>query len=327
MSNLIKKIRTQSGDAQIDYESLANLPVPDKTLTQEGKAADAKEVGDRLGQLSDDIDDLKENGVSGGSGLYIGATQPTNGVAFWIDTSSDTPSEEPSTPTTPTLTSITATYSGGDVTVGTSVNSLSGITVKGNYSDGTTQTVTDYTLSGSIVEGANTITVTYQGMTTTFTVNGVISAGGDTPSSTVKEITPSYLTFNVRGASVTDVDTMASEMPQTMSFVAKNVQEYWRAGASVKIRVRDNGWTYTDSSSILTTKEIVLNDIRYGVLTFTKDDFNVAYQNYQTNLSNGLIYVSCDAILGNNASRFDSTRNVKAFDGEVTEDVLSSIEW
>ena len=52
MSNLIKKIRTQSGDVQIDYESLANLPVPDKTLTQEGKAADAKEVGDRLGQLS-----------------------------------------------------------------------------------------------------------------------------------------------------------------------------------------------------------------------------------------------------------------------------------
>ena len=63
MFNWIKKIRTQSGDAQIDYESLANLPVPDKTLTQEGKAADAKEVGDRLGQLSDEIANQVEWGV------------------------------------------------------------------------------------------------------------------------------------------------------------------------------------------------------------------------------------------------------------------------
>lgn len=65
MSNLIiKKIRTQSGDAQIDYESLANLPVSDKTLTQEGKAADAKEVGDRLGQLSDDIANKEPSGTA-----------------------------------------------------------------------------------------------------------------------------------------------------------------------------------------------------------------------------------------------------------------------
>lgn len=69
MSNLIKKIRTQSGDAQIDYEALANLPTSDKTLTQEGSFADAKEVGDRLSQLSDEIGDLKENGTSIGSGV------------------------------------------------------------------------------------------------------------------------------------------------------------------------------------------------------------------------------------------------------------------
>lgn len=64
MSNLIKKIRTQSGDAQIDYESLANLPVPDKTLTQEGKAADAKEVGDRLSKLSDEIENKEASGTA-----------------------------------------------------------------------------------------------------------------------------------------------------------------------------------------------------------------------------------------------------------------------
>ena len=64
MSNLIKKIRTQSGDAQIDYEALANLPTSDKTLTQEGSFADAKEVGDRLSQLSDEIDNKETSGTA-----------------------------------------------------------------------------------------------------------------------------------------------------------------------------------------------------------------------------------------------------------------------
>jgi hypothetical protein len=37
----------------------------DKTLTQEGAAADAKATGERLSQLSEEIDDLKENGTGG----------------------------------------------------------------------------------------------------------------------------------------------------------------------------------------------------------------------------------------------------------------------
>lgn len=64
MSNLIKKVKTQSGDAQIDYKALANLPTSDKTLTQEGSFADAKEVGDRLSKLSDEIENLSKNGLT-----------------------------------------------------------------------------------------------------------------------------------------------------------------------------------------------------------------------------------------------------------------------
>ena len=71
-----------------------------------------------------------------------------------------------------TLTSISATYTGGDVTVGTSLNDLTGITVTAHYSDGSTANVTGYTLSGTIAEGSNTITVSYGGKTTTFTVVG-----------------------------------------------------------------------------------------------------------------------------------------------------------
>lgn len=79
--------------------------------------------------------------------------------------------------TTVTLTSISATYTGGSVTVGTALTSLTGLAVKATYSDGSTANVTGYTLSGTIAEGSNTITVSYGGKTTTFTVTGVASGG------------------------------------------------------------------------------------------------------------------------------------------------------
>lgn len=83
---------------------------------------------------------------------------------------------DPDEPITPdvTLTSISATYSGGDVAVGTAVADLTGIVVTATYSDGSTSTVTGYTLSGEIVEGDNTIIVTYNGKTATFTVTGTV---------------------------------------------------------------------------------------------------------------------------------------------------------
>lgn len=77
------------------------------------------------------------------------------------------------------LTGISATYTGGDVTAGTALTDLTGITVTATYSDGSTEAVTDYTLSGSISVGVNTITVTYEGLTTTFTVNGTEMDYGD----------------------------------------------------------------------------------------------------------------------------------------------------
>ncbi|MGM9566448.1 bacterial Ig-like domain-containing protein [Evtepia sp.] len=77
-----------------------------------------------------------------------------------------------------TLTSISATYTGGDVAVGTAVSDLKGIVVTATYSDGSTATVTEYTLSGTIAEGSNTITVSYGGETTTFTVTGVAESSG-----------------------------------------------------------------------------------------------------------------------------------------------------
>lgn len=89
----------------------------------------------------------------------------------------NTEPDKPDVPVEPdepekTLISISATYSGGPVAAGTAVNNLTGIVVTAHYSDGTSETVTGYTLSGAIAEGDNTITVTYGGMIATFTVTG-----------------------------------------------------------------------------------------------------------------------------------------------------------
>lgn len=86
--------------------------------------------------------------------------------------------DEPDVPDK-TLVSISAAYSGGDVPVGTAVSALTGIMVTAHYSDGTSENVTGYTLSGSIAEGENTVTVSYGGKTTTFTVTGMAESGGD----------------------------------------------------------------------------------------------------------------------------------------------------
>ena len=74
---------------------------------------------------------------------------------------------------TSTLESISAVYTQGDTVIypTTSLDSLkSNLVVTGNYSDSTTKPITDYSLSGTLTAGTSTVTVTYNGKTTTFDV-------------------------------------------------------------------------------------------------------------------------------------------------------------
>lgn len=110
-------------------------------------------------------------------------------VAFGITDSGENGGDDSGDEEEPevTLTGISATYSGGDAPAGITPSGLVGVVVTAHYSDGTSKTVTDYTLSGTIAMGENIITVTYQGMSATFTVIGVDSqsSGGfetDIPS-------------------------------------------------------------------------------------------------------------------------------------------------
>ena len=165
----------------------------DSTLSKPGKAADAAAVGEELSSLSDEIAKIP----GGGSGLtaaQIDLLEDTFEHIQWADEDGpqyaaqlitslrggESGGEQPEQPDTPkTLTGISAEYSGGNVPVGTELSSLSGITVTANYSDGTTATVTGYTLSGTISEGDNTITVTYMGKTATITVTGEAQSADD----------------------------------------------------------------------------------------------------------------------------------------------------
>lgn len=171
-----------------DVAGSGNLEL-DATLSIAGKAADAKAVGDAIGKISGG------NVVQGGlsttathllieilrNGVYS-TNQSANITALEASLKSGG-TDEPDVPVVPdepevTLYSISAIYNGGDVIVGTALTDLTGIMVTAHYFDGTSNTVTGYTLSGEIAEGENTVTVSYGGKTTTFTVMGVAESGG-----------------------------------------------------------------------------------------------------------------------------------------------------
>lgn len=116
---------------------------------------------------------------------YVNAVLTALGAEIRGESGEETPDapvipDEPDEPEQPekTLTGISAVYSGGPVPVGTAVSVLTGVVVTAHYSDGSTATVTGYTLSGTIAEGNNTITVAYGGKTATISVVGVSESGG-----------------------------------------------------------------------------------------------------------------------------------------------------
>lgn len=59
MAGYITAIRTGSGDLPVDYNSLANLPSSDTTLTKSGSFADAKAVGDKIKNVQDTIKEIQ----------------------------------------------------------------------------------------------------------------------------------------------------------------------------------------------------------------------------------------------------------------------------
>lgn len=61
MAESILKIHTQNGDVPVGYPGLADKPIPDKTLSEEGAFADSKAVGDKFKEVKTETDSLKED--------------------------------------------------------------------------------------------------------------------------------------------------------------------------------------------------------------------------------------------------------------------------
>ena len=61
MAESILKIHTQNGNIPVGYPGLANKPIADKTLSEEGAFADSKVVGDRFKEVNAETNSLKED--------------------------------------------------------------------------------------------------------------------------------------------------------------------------------------------------------------------------------------------------------------------------
>lgn len=111
--------------------------------------------------------------------------------------------------------SITAVYTqSGTVYDTDSLDSLKAdLVVTANYSGGTSETVSDYTLSGSLTVGTSTITVTYGGKTATFSV-----------TVTSSRYTLYDYIYNSRTSGATSGDYVLTDLTYSPSFNTLNVE-------------------------------------------------------------------------------------------------------
>ena len=154
------------------YESLGangEYPSPGQTWQEE--------IEDELSDVKQDLNDLQEEIEGGGIGMSEEFKQALHDilekVAYIDEDGQDYLDALDSAMWPPAdLVSISAVYTqSGTVYDTDTLDSLKAdLVVTAHYDDSTSQTVTTYTLSGTLVVGTSTITVTYGEKTATFTV-------------------------------------------------------------------------------------------------------------------------------------------------------------
>lgn len=165
----------------------------------------------------------------------------------------------------PTLTGLSATYTGGTVAAGTTLAQLTEV-VKATYSNGTTSEAltkgTDYTLSGTLTAGqANTVTVTgagtYAGFTTSFsvTVEGAAAVtsssatGSNSTGAWQRELTVAQetaLTGDINKITIVMNDDLISSASNNNLYncnLTKNASGNWEGSVRVvNNRNNESGW-------------------------------------------------------------------------------------
>ena len=141
--------------------------VIDNSLSVAGAAADSKKVGDEISDLKSTLQGVIPYDVKLAMDTLFSKMAVKDDESYtneyqvfhaWA--------------TATNVVSISAVYTQSGTVYNTdSLDSLkTDLVVTAHYSDGTTATVTTYTLSGTLTSGTSTITVTYEGKTTTFNV-------------------------------------------------------------------------------------------------------------------------------------------------------------
>ena len=251
--------------------------VIDGTLTVQGAAADAKKTGDELANLSSAIEQI-EPGLSAEAKVALlncfahVAWLDANGKDYY-DTLEQALYQD-------RLVSISAVFTQGSVVIypSTPLNDLKAyLVVTGYYGDGTSEIITDYTLSGQLVVGISTITVAFDDKTDSFDVlvtsarrpelpseyNQVEYIYGDGTQWTTLDIL-SQIPFEVNArilhtqyeSNVFNGDNGTVGLSANFRFLGFG--HYADQGAKNHgVRVGSNGWTYTsghDANEIVNIK-------------------------------------------------------------------------
>lgn len=246
-SNITAKEQPSVGDKWFSTDENVYYMYSSNGWVNVGSGEDYSNIKSEFNELKGDLEQLKQNGTGAGTGLsteaidkleevgnYLAYTT-ANGGSKWTELIAilrgASGGEEPENPEV-TLTSISTSYSGGDVAVGTSLNDLTGITVIAHYSDGSTTEVTDYTLSGTIAEGNNTITVSYGGKTTTFTVVGYVEQEEpDTPVDTTEPVYQLAQATTFDGTNHVDTGYILNDVDKDWSILADFTPTVTTSGA------------------------------------------------------------------------------------------------
>lgn len=224
----VEELSRNAQEAATQTQNAAQGIITDREQINTNKEGVAQ-LKEDLSELSEDIEEIKQNGTGGtstGTGLsteiktalmavvkHIGVWTDGNGQTY-IDNLRTALYNAP-------LASISVVYTqSGTVYASDDLDVLKeDLVVTGMYTDGSSAIVTDYTLSGSLLVGTSTITVTKDGKTDTFEVtvaetrvpatgitlnNTTLSFTGNTPIRLIATVTPSNSTDTVVWSSSED---------------------------------------------------------------------------------------------------------------------------
>lgn len=200
---------------------LASVQTAAQEIIADREQINANKEG--VAQLKEDLEQLKQNGTGTGTGLSAEIKSAlmavVENIGLWKDGNGQTYIDNLRTALyNAPLSSISAVYTQSKTVYPTDDLDVlkEDLVVTGMYTDGSSAIVTDYTLSGSLLVGTSTITVTKDGKNTTFEVTVAetrVPATGITLNNTTLSFTgstPIQLTATVEPLNSTDTVVWSS---------------------------------------------------------------------------------------------------------------------